>query len=71
MVGVGVGLFRIEGIKGGGDGVGEGDQVWVYVVVGSPPPPPEPSLKNQVPYRTPTDSAAKNVKRPIERSNPP
>jgi hypothetical protein len=29
------------------------------------------SLNHQVPYRTPTDSSAKNWKRPVEKSSPP
>jgi hypothetical protein len=35
------------------------------------PPPPDPSLNHQVPVKTPTDSSAKKVKRPVVRSRPP
>jgi hypothetical protein len=38
----------------------------------SPPPfPPPPPMGSQEPDRTPTDSGAKKVKRPVDMSRPP
>lgn len=40
-------------------------------VVVSPPPLLLPSLNHQVPYSTPSDSAAKKSNKPVEKSRPP
>lgn len=63
---VGVGLQVVVG--GGGDqvDVGEGE---LELGLASPPPPWDE--KNHDPVSTPTDSSAKNLKRPSEKSRPP
>lgn len=76
-----VGVCDVDEVVGGGDqvdvgvgvgvGVGEG---FSFVVVGAGAGAgagSEPSRKVHEPVRTPTDSGAKNVKRPVDMSRPP